>query len=34
MTELNIFENYASKDFDVYFQDEAALNTSADIQYV
>ena len=34
MTELNIFENYASKDFDVYFQNEAALNTSADLQYV
>ncbi len=34
MTEINIFENYASKEFDVCFQDEAALNTTADLKYV
>ena len=34
MTEINIFENYASKDLDVCFQDEAALNTTADLKYV
>lgn len=34
MTELTFFENYATRDFDVYFQDEATLNTTADLQYV
>lgn len=34
MTDINIFENYASKEFDVCLQNEAALNTTADLKYV
>ena len=34
MAEINIFENYASKELDVCFQDEAALNATADLKYV
>ena len=34
MKELNIFNTYASKDFDVFFQKEAALDTEVDICYL
>ena len=34
MTELNVFETYKSKDFNVYFQEEAVLEEQVDIRYV
>ncbi len=34
MTEINIFENYASKDFDVFFQNEVCLETEVDVSYI
>lgn len=34
MTEINIFENYAFKDFDVFFQDEVCLETDVNVNYI
>ena len=31
MTEINLFENYAVKDFDVIFQNEVCLETDIDV---
>lgn len=34
MTEVNVFENYASKDFDVCFQGDVKLDTGVDVRYI
>lgn len=34
MTEVNIFETYASKDFNVYFQDDVRLCTEVNVDYI
>lgn len=34
MTEVNVFENYASKDFDVCFQNDVKLDTGVDVRYI
>lgn len=34
MSEINIFEPYIAKDFDVYFQKDAALETKVDVRYL
>ncbi|MBP3545602.1 MAG: hypothetical protein J6K16_00535 [Alphaproteobacteria bacterium] len=34
MTEINLFENYAVKDFDVIFQNEVCLETDIDVSYI
>ena len=34
MTEISIFDTYRSKDFDVFFQQEAELDSKVDVRYV
>ena len=34
MSGINIFEPYVAKDFDVYFQKDAALETKVDVRYL
>lgn len=34
MTEVNIYETYAAKDFDVYFQQDVKLDTQVNVEYI
>lgn len=34
MAEVNLFENYAAKDFSVLFQKDVDLDTKIDIRYI